>query len=79
MSTTSFPGLTRSERVSGHSNQVEHGEKGVVRQASVACQGGVAQEFRCPEGDKHEYCSETPDLAMVKAVIAHAATVGWAR
>ena len=33
----------------------------------------VAQEFRCPEGDKHEYCSETPDLAMVKAVIAHAA------
>ena len=36
----------------------------------------VAQEFRCPEGDKHEYCSETPDLALVKAVIAHAAR--WA-
>ena len=30
----------------------------------------VAQESR---GDKHEYFSETPDLALVKAVIAHAA------
>ena len=35
----------------------------------------VAHEFRgC--GDKHEYFSETPDLALVKAVIAHAAR--WA-
>ena len=33
----------------------------------------VAQEFRCRCGDKHEYFSETPDLALVKAVIAHAA------
>ena len=33
----------------------------------------VAQEFcgRC--GDKHEYFSETPDQALDKAVIAHAA------
>ena len=33
----------------------------------------VAQEFRGHCGDKHEYFSETPDLALVKAVIAHAA------
>ena len=33
----------------------------------------VAQEFRGRCGDKHEYSSETPDLALVKAVIAHAA------
>ena len=33
----------------------------------------VAQEFRGRVGDKHEYFSETPDLALVKAVIAHAA------
>ena len=33
----------------------------------------VAQEFRGRCGDKHEYFSETPDLASVKAVIAHAA------
>ena len=33
----------------------------------------VAQEFRGGCGDKHEYFSETPDLALVKAVIAHAA------
>ena len=32
----------------------------------------VAQEFRGRCGDKHEYFSETPDLALVKAVIAHA-------
>ena len=36
----------------------------------------VAQEFRGRCGDKHEYFSETPDLALVKAVIAHAAR--WA-
>ena len=35
--------------------------------------GWVAQEFRGRCGDKHEYFSETPDLALVKAVIAHAA------
>ena len=33
---------------------------------------GVAQEWRGRCGDKHEYLSETPDLALVKAVIAHA-------
>ena len=33
----------------------------------------VAQEFCCRFGDKHEYFSETLDLAQVKAVIAHAA------
>ena len=33
----------------------------------------VAQEFRGRCGDKHEYFSETPDLALVKAVITHAA------
>ena len=33
----------------------------------------VAQEFRRRCGDKHEYFSETPDLALVKVVIAHAA------
>ena len=33
----------------------------------------VAQEFSGRCGDKHEYFSETPDLALVKAVIAHAA------
>ena len=33
----------------------------------------IAQEFRGRCGDKHEYFSETPDLALVKAVIAHAA------
>ena len=32
----------------------------------------VAQEFR-GRGDRHEYFSETPDLAFVKAMIAHAA------
>ena len=32
-----------------------------------------AQEFRGRCGDKHEYFSETPDFASVKAVIAHAA------
>ena len=32
-----------------------------------------AQEFRGRCGDKHEYFSETPDLASVKAAIAHAA------
>ena len=32
-----------------------------------------AQEFRGRYGDRHEYFSETPDLALVKAVIAHAA------
>ena len=35
--------------------------------------GWVAQEFRGRCGDKHEYFSETPDLALLKAVIAHAA------
>ena len=35
--------------------------------------GWVAKEFRGRCGDKHEYFSETPDLALVKAVIAHAA------
>ena len=35
--------------------------------------GWVAQEFRGRCGDKHEYFSETPDLALVTAVIAHAA------
>ena len=33
----------------------------------------VSQEFRGRYGDKHEYFTETPDLASVKAVIAHAA------
>ena len=33
----------------------------------------VAQEFRGRCGDKHENFSETPDLAVVKAVIAHEA------
>ena len=33
----------------------------------------VAQEFRGRCGDKSEYFSETHDLALVKAVIAHAA------
>ena len=33
----------------------------------------VAQEFHGRCGDKHEYFSETPDLALVKAVIGHAA------
>ena len=33
----------------------------------------VAQEIRGRCGDKHEYFSETPDLSLVKAVIAHAA------
>ena len=33
----------------------------------------VAQESRGRCGDKHEYFSETPDLALVKVVIAHAA------
>ena len=33
----------------------------------------VAQEFRGRCGDKHEYFSETPGLALVKAVVAHAA------
>ena len=33
----------------------------------------VAQEFSGRCGDKHENFSETPDLAFVKAVIAHAA------
>ena len=36
----------------------------------------VAQEFRGRCGDKHEYFSETSDLALVKAVIAHAAQRG---
>ena len=36
----------------------------------------VAQEFRGRYGDKHEYFSETPDLASVKAVIALAARRG---
>ena len=35
--------------------------------------GWVASVFRGRCGDKHEYFSETPDLALVKAVIAHAA------
>ena len=39
-------------------------------------QGGVAQAFRGRGGDKHDHFSETPDLALVKAVIAHA--VRWA-
>ena len=33
----------------------------------------VAQEFRGRCGDEHEYFPETPDLALVTAVIAHAA------
>ena len=33
----------------------------------------VDQEFRGRCGDKHEHFSETPDLALVKAVIPHAA------
>ena len=33
----------------------------------------VAHEIRGRCGDKHELFSETPDLALVKAVIAHAA------
>ena len=34
---------------------------------------GVAQEFRGRCVNKHEYFPETLDLALVKAVIAHAA------
>ena len=61
-------------------------EKGcrVIRTRSVTVNKGsddalqlrawwVAQEFRGRCGDKHEYFSGTPDLALVKAVIAHAA------
>ena len=33
----------------------------------------VAQEFRGRCGEKHEYFSEAQDLALAKAVIAHAA------
>ena len=33
----------------------------------------VAKEFRGRCGHKHEFFSETPDLALVKAVVAHAA------
>ena len=33
----------------------------------------VAQEFRGRSRDKHEYFSETPDLALVEALMAHAA------
>ena len=40
------------------------------------CARWVAQEFRGRGGDKHECFSETLDLALVKAVIAHAAQ--WA-
>ena len=32
---------------------------------------GVAQEFRGWGGDRHEYFSDSPDLALVKAVTAH--------
>ena len=46
-----------------HSHQVGHKLRA----------GWVAQELRGRYGDKHEYLSETPDLALVKAVIAHAA------
>ena len=35
--------------------------------------GGLQKSFRGRFGDKHEYLSETPDLALVKAVIALAA------
>ena len=35
--------------------------------------GGLPKEFRGRYGDKHEYFSETLGLALVKAVIAHAA------
>ena len=61
------------------------GEKGcrVIRNRWVSANEGsddapqlrarwVAQEWRGRCGDKHEYLSETPDLALVKAVIAHA-------
>ena len=61
-------------------------EKGcrVIRTRSVTVNKGsddapqlrarwVAQEFRGRCGDKREYFSETPDLPLVKAVIAHAA------
>ena len=35
--------------------------------------GGLPKLFRGRCGDEHEYFSETPDLALVKAVVAHAA------
>ena len=52
-------------------------EKSAVSFASDGLQSfwgsDVTQEFRGRCGDKHEYFSETPDLALVKAVIARAA------
>ena len=35
----------------------------------------VAQEFRTQGGDRNAYFAETPDLALVKSVLAHAAEI----
>ena len=58
------------ERMPCHSHQMGH--KGSDDAPQLRARW-VAQEFRGRCGDKQEYFSETPDLALVKAVIAHAA------
>ena len=68
------------ERVPCHSHQMGHSQQG-SHDAPLLRARWVAQEFRGRCGDKREYFSETPDLALVKAVIAHAArrvrTLSW--
>ena len=50
-------------------------EKGcrVIRTRWVTVNNGSDDAPRGRCGDKHELFSETPDLALVKAVVAHAA------
>ena len=58
-----------------HSHPVSPANKGSDDNPQIRARW-VAGEIRCRGGDKHECFSETPDLALVKAVVAHAAR--WA-
>ena len=58
--------------MSCHSHQMGHSQQGSDDAPQIRTKW-AAQEFRGRCCDKHEHFSETPDLALVKAVIAHAA------
>ena len=64
--------VPRSDAAEKGCRVIRHSQQG-SDDAPQSRAGWVAQEFRGRCGDKHEYFSETPDLALVKAVIAHAA------
>ena len=60
-----------NERVSSYSHRWVMANKGLDDKPQFRARW-VAQEFRGWGGDRHEYFSESADLALVKAATAHA-------